>query len=59
MVGLLLATAGLAGTASAQTMLSSPVDISFCLCLQRDIATRQGEMAIRQNAYESSVREIQ
>jgi hypothetical protein len=59
LVGLLLATTGPVGAASAQGMLSSPVDISFCLCLQRDIATRQGEMAIRRNAYERSALDIQ
>ena len=59
LVGLLLAMAGPGGAASAQTMLSAPSDVAFCLCLQRDIATRQDEMAIRRNAYESSVREIQ
>src|SRR4051812_14764374 len=59
LAGLLLATAGPVAAASAQAMLSSPIDIAFCLCLQRDIATRQDEMAIRRNAYEGSVREIQ
>lgn len=59
LAGLLLATAGPVAAASAQTMLSAPSDIAFCLCLQRDIATRQDEMAIRRNAYEGSVREIQ
>jgi hypothetical protein len=59
LIGVLIAAAGPVGAASAQALLSSPIDISFCLCLQRDIETRQGEMAIRRNAYESSVKDIQ
>ncbi len=59
LIGLLIAVAGPAAAASAQGLLSSPIDISFCLCLQRDIETRQGEMAIRRNAYETSVKDIQ
>jgi hypothetical protein len=38
--------------------LSSPIEISYCLCLERDIATRQAELTVRRNAYETLAREI-
>jgi hypothetical protein len=39
-------------------ILSSPIDVSSCLCLERDIATRQGELTVRRNAYETLARQI-
>jgi hypothetical protein len=38
--------------------LSSPIEISSCLCLEREIATRQAELTVRRNAYVALVREI-
>lgn len=59
--GILLgvAIAGAPGEAVGQTMLRSPIDISACLCLERDLATRQAEMTVRRNAYEALARDIQ
>jgi hypothetical protein len=48
-----------AGPAAAQGTLSSPAEISVCLCLERDLGTRQAEMAVRRNAYEGLARDIQ
>ncbi len=39
-------------------VLDSPFDVSFCLCLERDIQTRQAELTVRRNAYEGSSQEI-
>ena len=62
---LTLAATLFAGTVQAQTppstpgaVLSSPFDVSACLCLEREIATRQSEMTVRRNAYEALAREI-
>jgi hypothetical protein len=39
-------------------VLTSPFDISFCLCLEREIQTRQAELTVRGNAYEGLAKEI-
>jgi hypothetical protein len=68
---LVLATTLLAGAGWAQTVpaeppppslgptLSSPFDVSTCLCLERSIETRSAELTVRRNAYEELAREIQ
>ncbi len=65
----LLATTGLlvADAPRAQTPASpppsgarvtSPYEISSCLCLEREMATRQSEMTVRRNAYETLAHQI-
>jgi len=57
----LLAATGQAQTQPAGTpppVLSSPFDVSTCLCLERAIATRAAELTVRRNAYEALAREI-
>ena len=63
--GLIAATLLAASPALAQSppealgpTLTSPYDISACLCLERDLPTRMNEIAVRRNAYEAMEREI-
>lgn len=52
-------TGGAPGEVVAQTVLRSPIEIAACLCLERDLGTRQAEMTVRRNAYEGLARDIQ
>jgi hypothetical protein len=65
--GLVLAASLLAGTGSAQpqsetsapgTVLNSLYDIGQCLCLEREIATREADLTARRQAYEALARQI-
>src|SRR4051794_14157321 len=64
-VGIVAALGGATWSARAQTplqnlgpVLTSPYDISTCICLERDISTRQAEVTVRANTYESLARQI-
>ncbi len=63
--GLVAAALVAASPAVAQTpvqelgpTLTSPYDVSTCLCLERDLPTRLSEIAVRRNTYEAMEREI-
>lgn len=48
---------GTAEAARAQ-VLNTPQEISYCLCLDRGLATRLAELTVRRNAYEALARTI-
>lgn len=50
-------TLGAAEATRAQ-VLNTPQDISYCLCLERGLATGQSELTVRRNAYEALARTI-
>jgi hypothetical protein len=58
-IGLGMALVATAGGVSAQSMISVPSEVASCLCLERDLTTRQAEMAVRRNAYDGLERDIQ
>jgi hypothetical protein len=39
-------------------IITSPIEISSCLCLERELANRQSELTVRRNAFETLTREV-